>query len=119
MEANPLFGPAHTVGDSIRVDSHNGVTLSEAPVHPTHLRTPLGPLRYDEYCHPGWFLSPNFEELAEEKNVVFKSCAENGSLMFPSASCPNPQPLQVETAGGVALVMPGAKDGTPQLVNSQ
>jgi len=42
MEANPLFGPSHTVGDTIRVDAHNGVTLSEALVYPTHLRTPLG-----------------------------------------------------------------------------
>jgi len=57
--------------------------------------------------------------LAEDKNVVFKSCAENRSLMFPSASCPNLQPLQVETARGVALVMPGAKDGMPPVVNSQ
>ncbi len=42
MEANPLCGPAHTIGDSIRVAAHNGVILSEAPVHPTHLRTPFG-----------------------------------------------------------------------------
>ena len=78
-----------------------------------------GPLRYDEYCDPGWMLPPNFEELAEDKNTVFVSCAQNGSLMFPSASCPNLQPLQVETARGMALLMPGAKDGTPQRVNSQ
>ncbi len=113
--SDPARNLAHELGHNLFLGHGNGLDDN----HDGKGAGLRGPLRYDEYCDPGWMIPPNFEELAEDKNVVFKSCAENGSLMFPSASCPNLQPLQVETARGVAFVMPGAKDGTPQLVNSQ
>ncbi|HEY6990013.1 MAG TPA: hypothetical protein VH369_16575 [Bryobacteraceae bacterium] len=113
--SDPARNLAHELGHNLFLGHGNGLDDNHDG-KPTGMR---GPLRYDEYCDPGWMLPPNFEELAEDKNTVFVSCAQNGSLMFPSASCPNLQPLQVETARGVALLMPGAKDGTPQRVNSQ
>ena len=106
---------AHELGHNLFLGHGNGLDDN----HDGKAAGGRGPLRYDEYCDPGWMLPPNFEELAEDKNTVFVNCAQSGSLMFPSASCPNLQPLQVETARGMALLMPGAKDGTPQRVNSQ
>lgn len=68
-----------------------------------------GPKRYDENCDPGWLLPPDNTVLAEDVSTPFVDCATSGSLMIESAGCPQLTPLQIETARGVARVMPGFK----------
>ena len=68
-----------------------------------------GPRRYDEYCDPD-------TDVAEDRATPFTTCEASHSLMHRMASCTNLRPLQIETARGVALVAPGAVDGTPRLV---
>jgi hypothetical protein len=67
-----------------------------------------GPRRYDEYCDPGWLLAPGNTVLAEDVNS-----ATPCSLMQAKACSGELRPLQVETARGVALLLPGAVNGTP------
>jgi hypothetical protein len=71
-----------------------------------------GPRRYDEYCDPDWLLPPQNTLVAEDVGTPVTDCATSSSLMNLSASCTNLQPLQIETARGVALLAPGAVDGT-------
>jgi len=75
-----------------------------------------GPRRYDEYCDPAWLLPPGNQLVAEDLATDFVDCDRTGSVMVRYATCPNLQPLQVETARRVARLMPGFVDGTPRSV---
>ena len=75
-----------------------------------------GSRRYDEYCDPAWLEPPANAVLVEDKATPFTDCKTNGSLMLTRAQCQNLQKLQIETARGVSLFLPGARDTTPQLV---
>ena len=105
---------AHELGHNLFLGHGNGLDDNRDGM-PAGRR---GPKRYDEYCDPGWLIPPENTELAEDKNVPFDSCEQSGSLMQASAGCSNLQPLQVETARGVARLMPGFVDTTPPPVLS-
>jgi hypothetical protein len=65
-----------------------------------------GARRYDEYCDPGWLVQPADTVVAEDIGSP-TPC----SLMQAAACSQDLRPLQVETARGVALVVPGAVNG--------
>ena len=72
-----------------------------------------GPKRYDTFCDPAWLEAPDNTVLVEDKGRPFVNCRTSGSVMGESAGCSVLQPLQVETARGVAPFLPGAKNTTP------
>lgn len=102
---------AHELGHNLFLGHGNGLDDNKDG-RPAGTRGP-SPRRYDHYCDPGWLLPPDNVVLAEDANVRFVDCERAGSLMQESGTCPNLQPLQVETARGVARLMPGFVDGAP------
>jgi hypothetical protein len=99
---------AHELGHNLLLGHGNGFD-DDGNGRPAGLR---GPKRYDEYCDPAWLIPPKNEEVAEDQATPFVDCATSGSLMRRIEVCTQLRPLQVETARGVALVIPGAVNGT-------
>jgi hypothetical protein len=66
-----------------------------------------GPRRYDEFCDPAWLIPTTNTRPAEDEGTP-TPC----SLMHMFACSSKLRPLQIETARGVARVIPGAVDGT-------
>ncbi len=99
---------AHELGHNLFLGHGNGFD-DDGNGRPAGIR---GPKRYDEYCDPAWLIPPQNLDNVEDQATPFVNCATSSSLMNRFASCTELRPLQVETARGVALVIPGTVNGT-------
>lgn len=111
MDAEARNSLAHEFGHNLFLGHGNGLDDNNDG-KPAGTRGP-SPRRYDEYCDPGYLVPPKDEDVAEDVGTKFQDCERSSSLMGRGAPCENLQPLQVETARGVARLMPGFVDGTP------
>lgn len=68
-----------------------------------------GPRRYDEICDPDWLVPPQNVDVAEDVDSPLPC-----SLMQKWVCSAELRPLQVETARGAAVFLPGAVDGSPR-----
>ena len=104
---------AHELGHNLFLSHGNGLD-DDGNGRPAGT---TGTKRYDQYCDPAWLQAPANVELVEDRLTPYVNCVKSSSLMTRSVNsgCSQLQPLQVETARGVALVHPGAVNGTDWL----
>jgi hypothetical protein len=94
---------AHELGHNLFLGHGNGLDDNQDGLA---VGSP-GPRRYDEYCDPAWLAPPQNVTLVEDQGTP-TPC----SLMHHFSCSLDIRPLQIETARGVARVVPGAVDGT-------